>query len=214
MAPRTKILHLEDNPADAELVQANLAHAGLPCRITIVTTREVFETALRNGGMDIILADYRGLTVNDMSAIRNRVRPVGAKFQVVKNRLLALALKEADLSLPDEWLGGPTVVGFCHDEVPPVAKVLVDMAKDFEVLQIKGGLLSGSALEAAEVKAIAGLPSREVLLAQVLGGINAPASQVVGVIASGIRQVLNVLQAYVDKLEEAGGGMEPAAEPA
>ena len=162
----------------------------------------------------IILADYRGLTVNDMSAIRSQIRPLGAKFQVVKNRLLALAQKEADLSLPDEWLGGPTVVGFCHDEVPPVAKVLVDMAKDFEVLQIKGGLLSGSALEAAEVKAIAGLPSREVLLAQVLGGINAPASQVVGVIASGIRQVLNVLQAYVDKLEEAGGGMEPAAEPA
>jgi large subunit ribosomal protein L10 len=162
----------------------------------------------------IIFADYRGLSVNDMSDIRNQVRPMGAKFQVVKNRLLALALKETDLSLPDEWLSGPTVVGFCHDEVPPVAKVLVDRAKDLEVLQIKGGFLGGSILEAAEVKAIADLPPREVLLAQVLGGINAPASQMVGVVASGIRQVLNVLQAYVDKLEEAGGGMEPVAEPA
>jgi large subunit ribosomal protein L10 len=161
----------------------------------------------------IILADYRGLTVNSMSEIRNQIRPIGAKFQVVKNRLLALALKEADLSLPDEWLSGPTVISFCHDEVPPVAKVLVDAAKDLDVLQIKGGFLGDSILEAAEVTAIAGLPSREVLLAQVLGGINAPASQAVGVVASGIRQVLNVLQAYVDKLSEAGGGMEPAAEP-
>jgi large subunit ribosomal protein L10 len=162
----------------------------------------------------IILADYRGLTVNDMSEIRSQIRPIGAKFQVVKNRLLALALKEADFSLPDEWLSGPTVISFCHDEVPPVAKVLVDAAKDLDALQIKGGILSGSILGAAEVNAIADLPPREVLLAQVLGGINAPASQVVGVVASGIRQVLNVLQAYVDKLEEAGGGMEPAPEPA
>jgi large subunit ribosomal protein L10 len=162
----------------------------------------------------IILADYRGLSVNDMSEIRSQIRPVGAKFQVVKNRLLALALKEVDLSLPEEWLVGPTVVSFCHDEVPPVAKVLVDTAKDLEVLKIKGGVLDRSVIEAAEVKAIAGLPSRNVLLAQVLGGINAPAGQVVGVVASGIRQVLNVLQAYVEQLEEAGGGMEPAAEPA
>jgi large subunit ribosomal protein L10 len=64
------------------------------------------------------------------------------------------------------------------------------------------------------VNTIADLPSREVLLAQVLGTINAPASQVAGVVASGIRQVLNVLQAYVDKLQESGGGLEQAAEPA
>jgi large subunit ribosomal protein L10 len=162
----------------------------------------------------IILADYRGLSVNDISQVRSAMRPIGGKFQVVKNRLMALALKEVDLSLPDEWLAGPTAVSFCHDEVPPVAKALKDAAKDIEALEIKGGLLGKSMISAAEVSTIADLPSREVLLAQVLGTINAPAGQIAGVVASGVRQVLNVLQAYVDKLQESGGGLEQAAEPA
>lgn len=162
----------------------------------------------------LILADYRGLSVNDVSEIRKTMRPIGSKFQVVKNRLLALALKEVDLSLPDEWLTGPTAVSFCYDEVPPVAKVLADAAKDFETLQIKGGVLGTSVVAADKVYAIADLPSREVLLAQLLGTINAPATQLVGVLASGVRQVLNVLQAYADKLEEPGGGLEQAVEPA
>jgi large subunit ribosomal protein L10 len=166
----------------------------------------------------IILADYRGLSVNNMSTIRSAVRPIGGKFQVVKNRLLELALRETDASLPEEWLTGPIVVSFCHDEVPPVAKALTDAAKDLEALHIKGGLMGTSVISAEQVRAIAELPSREVLLAQVLGTINAPARQVAGVVAGGIRQVLNVLQAYVDKLEEAGGAVgtapEQAAEPA
>lgn len=162
----------------------------------------------------LILADYRGLSVNDVSEIRKTMRPIGSKFQVVKNRLLILALKEVDLSLPAEWLIGPTAVSFCYDEVPPVAKVLTDAAKDFEALQIKGGVLGTSVVGADQVRAIADLPSREVLLAQVLGAINAPAAQVAGVVTSGVRQVLNVLQAYVDKLQESGGGLEQASEPA
>ena len=70
----------------------------------------------------VILTDYRGLTVGDMQNIRKAIRPTGGNFHVVKNRLLALALKEVGLSLPEEWLVGPTAIGFCHDEVPPVAK--------------------------------------------------------------------------------------------
>ena len=161
-----------------------------------------------------ILADYRGLSVNDVGQIRKAMRPIGGRFQVVKNRLLALALKEVDLSLPDEWLIGPTAVSFCYEEVPPVAKALTDATKDFETLQIKGGVLGTLVVAADQVRAIADLPSREALLAQVLGTINAPATQVAGVVASGVRQVLNVLQAYVDKLQESGGGLEQAAEPA
>lgn len=149
----------------------------------------------------IILADYRGLSVGDMSNIRHAIRPGGGKFQVVKNRLLALALKEVGMSLPEEWLVGPTAIGFCHDEVPPVAKALMDAAKNLETLRIKGGLVEASVMTAEQVRALADLPPREVLLAQVLGTINVPASRVAGVVASGMRQVLNVLQAYVDKLQ-------------
>jgi large subunit ribosomal protein L10 len=168
------------------------------------------------GSQGIILVDYRGLTVSEMEEIRNEMRPMASQFQVVKNRLLNLALKEKDMSLPDDWLTGPTAVSFCRDEVPPVAKALVEAGKETETLALKGGWMNESLLTAEQVKSIAELPSREVLLAQVLGAINGPSRQVAGVVASGVRQVLNVLQAYVDKLEEegAGGAVEAAAEPA
>lgn len=162
----------------------------------------------------LVLVDYRGLGVGDMSGVRKAMRPIKAKFQVVKNRLLALALKEVGMSVPQEWLLGPTAVGFCYEDVPPVAKVLVNTAKDLELLTIKGGLLGGSVVSADEVHAIAELPPREALLAQVLGAINAPASQVGGAVVSGIRQVLSVLQAYVDELRDMGSGAESGLERA
>jgi large subunit ribosomal protein L10 len=164
----------------------------------------------------IILVDYRGLSVHEMEKIRESMRPIAGEFQVVKNRLLALALKEHGMSLPDEWLTGPTAVSFCREEIPPVARALVEAGEETESLSLKGGWMSKSVLSAAQVKSIAELPSREVLLAQVLGSIHGPGRQVAGAIASGVRQVLNVLQAYVDKLEEGGAGaeMEVAAEPA
>ena len=162
----------------------------------------------------IILTNYLGLSVNDISSIRRAMRPLGAKFQIVKNRLLLLALEEAGISVPGEWLIGPTAIGFCYDQVPPVAKTLKIAAKETKILQIKGGVLDKAVIEAAQVRAIADLPSRETLLAQALGTINAPATQIAGAVAGGIRQVLNVLQAYVDKLEESGAGLGQAAEPA
>jgi len=161
----------------------------------------------------IILTDYRGLSVGDMQAIRTDMRPLDGRYQVVKNRLLQLALEEVGFSLPEEWLEGPTAVSFCRDEVPSVAKVLKEHAEELGLLEIKGGYLDGDVMSKEQVQSIAELPSREQLLAQVLGGINAPARQTAGVVASGIRQVVNVLQAYVDKLEESGGA-EVAAEAA
>ncbi|HET90099.1 MAG TPA: 50S ribosomal protein L10 [Chloroflexi bacterium] len=178
--------------------------------------REYTEQIEQSHGM--ILMDYRGLGVGQMGNIRHTVRPVGGKFQVVKNRLMKLALEEAGISLPEEWLVGPTAIGFCFDEVPPMAKVLSRVSKDVDALKFKGGLVGTSVITADQVHVIADLPSKEVLFSQVLGNINAPASQIVGVIASGIRQVLNVLQAHVDKLQEAGDAsaspLEQAAEPA
>lgn len=164
----------------------------------------------------IILADYRGMTVSDISGLRNSLRSVGCRFWVVKNRLLKLALKEMGLLLPEDWLVGPTVVGFCHDDVPKAARVLAEAIKGLEVLRIKGGLVGSVAISAEQVQAIANLPPLEVLFSQALGTINAPASRMVGVVAGGIRQVLNVLQAYVDKLEKSGAapGAEQAVMPA
>ncbi len=158
----------------------------------------------------VILVDYRGLSMNEMSAIREQMRPLNSRFQVIKNRLFLLALQELEQSLPNDWLIGPTAISFCYEELPPAAKVLTKSSKEMEHLQIKGGLIETDIVSTEQINAIASLPSREALLSQVLGTINAPASQVVGVVASGIRQVLNVLQAYVDKLEEAGEASTPA----
>ncbi len=149
----------------------------------------------------VILADYRGLRVAEMERLRGSLRGHEVVFQVVKNRLFRLALEQMNLQVPDEWLQGPTAVAFCRSEVPPAAKALNDFGKETERLVLKGGLLGSSALGAAEVQRLANLPPREILLAQLLGTINGPATRTAGVVASGIRQVLNVLQAYVDKLE-------------
>ena len=168
----------------------------------------------------IILADYSGLKVSEVEKLRRAATPVGGQMIVIKNRVFKLALEEIGTPLPDEYLTGPTMVGFCYEEIPSVAKILVDATKEHPALELKGGLIGGSALTADQAKAIADLPSKDILFGQVLGTINAPASQITGVIASGIRQILNVVQAYVDKLEETGGpaggpaGMEMAAEPA
>jgi large subunit ribosomal protein L10 len=162
----------------------------------------------------IILTEYRGLTMKQLERVRNTLRPLGGSAHVVKNRLLARAIQETGTPLPSEWLEGPVAVEFCHGDVPTIVKALLEVARDMEPLRVKGGVLGTAVLSADEVRALATLPSREVLLAQVLGTVHAPASRMAGVIASGIRQVLNVLQAYVDKLEEAGAKPAPEAAPA
>lgn len=160
-----------------------------------------------------IMADYTALTVAQMESMRHRVREVNGEAFVVKNTLLELVLKEQGLSVPDGLKAGATLVAFCHQTVAPVAKRFNEFAKETDEnrFRVKGGMIEGYALSAQEAVAMADMPSREVLLAQVLGTINAPASQLVGVVASGIRQVLNVLQAYVDKLEGAGSASAEAA---
>ncbi len=149
----------------------------------------------------LILTDYRGMRVAEIEELRRSLRGAQATYQVVKNRLLLLALQQMGLAMPQEWLEGPVAVAFCHGEVPAAAKVVQEFAKGREKFAVKGGVLGRTPITPAQIAALASLPPREVVLAQVLGAMNAPASQVVGVIASGIRQVLNVLQAYVDKLE-------------
>lgn len=156
----------------------------------------------------VILANYRGLRVTEMEQLRQSTREANSVIRVVKNRLVKQALEGSDLDMPAEWLEDPTVIAFCHGEMPAVAKALAELAKE-ERLSIKGALMGTSVLSSTEVHALASLPPREVLLAQVLGTVNAPATQTAGVIASGIRQVLNLLKAYVDTME--GGAAAPQA---
>jgi large subunit ribosomal protein L10 len=156
----------------------------------------------------VILTEYRGLKMPQLERVRNTLRPMDGVSAVVKNRLMAIALAEVGLVVPAGWLEGPTAVDFCHGDVAAVVKTLLDTAREMEPLRIKGGVVGTAVLNAQEMRVFASLPPRPVVLAQVLGTINAPATQVAGVVAGGIRQVMNVLQAYVDKLE---AGQAPAA---
>jgi large subunit ribosomal protein L10 len=151
----------------------------------------------------LVLVDYQGVRVAESEQLRRSLRENEATLQVVKNRMLKLALAQVGIELPQEWLDGPTAIAFCRGEVPTVAKVLGDFAQEVATFSIKGGLMETAVLSVEQIAVLANLPPRPVLLAQVLGAFNAPASQLVGAVAGGIRQVLNVLQAYVDKLESA-----------
>jgi len=163
--------------------------------------RQFAEMAARSSAL--IFTENQGLTVAEMTQVRRRVREAEGAYHVVKNTLLRLALAQAGLPIPDELLRGPTAVSFCLGEVPPVAKALVEATKELERLQIKGGILEGRVMDPEGIRALADLPTREVLMAQVLGGIQGPARQVAGVVAGGIRQILNLLQARIEQLETA-----------
>ena len=149
-----------------------------------------------------ILTDYRGLTMADISRLRRKLQETQSEYHVTKNRLVKLALTKAELPVPEDLLEGPTATGFCFEEVPAVAKVLVNFSKESKILVIKGGLLGSRIISADEVTALAALPPREILLAQVLGTIQGPASGISRAVAGSIRSVLYVLKARVEQLEQ------------
>ena len=155
----------------------------------------------------LILADYRGLTVAHMTDLRQRLREAGGVFQVVKNTLLKRAFDEVDLPFPEDAMDGPVAVGYCLQEVPPVAKVLVDFAKETNVLKVKGAVLGSTFLTPSGVQELADLPPREILLAQLLGSVQGPMSSLVSTINAPMRELVQVLQA---RSEQGGQEGEPA----
>jgi len=160
-----------------------------------------------------VMAEYNALSVPQMQDLRRQTRQAEGEMFVIKNTLFKLVLKERDLAVPEDLMTGPMVVAFCHKDVPSLVKLFRNAARDFEAdrLMVRGGLLEGRIFGQDEVLAVSNLPTREELLSMVLRTINAPATQTVGVVASGIRQVLNVVKAYADKLEEAGGASAETA---
>jgi large subunit ribosomal protein L10 len=151
----------------------------------------------------LILTDYRGLSVADISELRQRLREVDSVFQVVKNTLFTRALKETGLPIPSEHLQGTVGVGYCLGDAPPVAKALMDFAKEREFLRVRGAILSTSVLDADGVKIMADLPPREVVLAQLLGVVQGPMSSLVSTIQAPMRELVQVLRARSEQGQEA-----------
>lgn len=145
------------------------------------------------------LLDYKGLDVESINRLRKELRNVGAEFQVVKNRLLALAGKGTQTEVLEDKFVGPTAIAITYDEPVAPAKVLVDLEKEFKALEIKAGQMSGRVLDVDAIQRLAKLPGREELLAQVLSTMQAVPGSFVRVLNGMIVQLLNVLNAIEEK---------------
>ena len=154
----------------------------------------------------VVLTNYRGLNVEQLSQLRNRLREEKISFNVVKNTLMKLASKGTDLEKLNDYFEGPTAVAIAYGDPIPLAKILSDFQKTQPLLQIKAALVEGKVTPPEEVKALASMPPREVILAQVLRGIQMPGAQLAGVLNSVLQQVANVIQARVDQLAESESG--------
>jgi len=151
----------------------------------------------------VVLADYRGLTVAQVTQLRTQLREAGVEYRVLKNSLVRRAASEVGVEGLDSYLKGPTALAFSADPVAP-AKVLVEFAKanKLKTLKIKAGVLDGKVIGAEGVKALAELPSREVLLSMVLRGMQAPLAGMANVLQGPIRKMAYALE-EVRKLKEA-----------
>jgi large subunit ribosomal protein L10 len=159
----------------------------------------------------LILADYRGLSVGELDEVRTKLLEHGARFSVVKNTLTKRAAEEAGLETLTELLDGPTAIAFVGEgDMVAVAKTLNETARRTKILEIKGGILQGAPMEAAQVAELASLPSADVLKGQVLGAIVGPWNAIVGLFAAPLRDFVGLLDARVDQL---GGAEAAASEP-
>jgi large subunit ribosomal protein L10 len=155
---------------------------------------EQFRTA-----KSVILADYRGLTVEQDTELRRALRKESVDYKVIKNTLAKFAVKQCGFDDLEKYLEGPTSMA-AHTEDPVIpAKVLVEYSKKFNNLQVKAGIVEGRVLDANGINELAALPSREQLVASVLAGFNAPIASFVNVLNGNIRGLVVALKAIAEK---------------
>ena len=176
-----------------------------PAKATIVEDLQ----AKLNSSPFLFIADYTGLKVSQFAELRNRLWGAGARCHVVKNTFLRRAAKEA--GLPEiEGLKGQTAIIVGDKDVAAAAKILKNFTAEFKKPEVKSGVVDRLVVSSEQIKTIADLPSREVLLATLLGVLNAPASKLVRVLNEPASALARVLQAKVDQ----GGGLPAPAEAA
>jgi large subunit ribosomal protein L10 len=158
---------------------------------------------LVNRSQGLILIEYRGIDMKAMDPLRRKVRDASGELHVVRNTLAKKVLTDLGRPAPEDLFSQTTAVAFAFADPPAVAKALTAAAKDSEFVKVKGALLGQSVLTAQEVEALADLPPMPALRAQLLGLISTPASRLAGVVASGVRQVVNVVKAYSEKEQNA-----------
>ncbi|MCL4498740.1 MAG: 50S ribosomal protein L10 [Chloroflexi bacterium] len=141
----------------------------------------------------VVLTEYRGLNVEQISVLRRKLREQGVEYHVLKNTLVKIAIKDTGLEDLEAHLVGPTAIAFGFDDPVVAAKVLSDFARSVKALVLKAGVVEGKVVDGEGIQAIATLPSREVLIAKVLGGMQSPISGLVYVLNGPIQKLAMAL---------------------
>jgi large subunit ribosomal protein L10 len=157
-----------------------------------------------SNSVGVIFAEYRGLKVKQLQALRAQLRDKGGDIHVVKNTLFRIAAGDEAKNLPETLNSGPTAVAFIYKNEADCAKSLLDFALTNKALVVKGGLFKGRSLNGEEVVALSKLPPRDVLIAQVIGAIAAPLSTLVGTVEALYADPIRVIGAVADKVAEEG----------
>jgi large subunit ribosomal protein L10 len=150
-----------------------------------------------------LVADYRGLTVAEIGDLRKKLRETGAELIVAKNTLTLRAAKDSGRAALEPLLSGPTALAFAYDDAAKTAKAINEFNRGPKKLVVRGGMLGNSLLGTNVLDQVASLPTRDQVLAQVVGTVAAPLNGVVGVINAAITNVLYTLQARIDQLQPA-----------
>lgn len=146
-----------------------------------------------------VIADYRGLNVKEMQELRRNMREAGCQIKIYKNRLTKIALAELEMDSMDEYLDGPTAFALSDGDPVVVAKTVVDFGKEHEALEVKGGYIDEAIVDAATIKALAALPSREELIAKLMGSLQSPTSGLVRVLDGPVSAFARTLRAIADQ---------------
>jgi len=156
----------------------------------------------------VLVADYRGLTMPQIDALRTRLLESGARFSVVKNTLTRRAAEAAGSDALLALLEGPSAIAFIETEgdMLAAAKALADAARETRILVIKGGVMQGRTMTAPEVESLATLPPIDVLRGQVLGAIVAPLSSLIGLVSAPLQNLYGLLDARIEQLGGADAG--------
>ncbi len=152
-----------------------------------------------------VLTNYRGLTVAQDTKLRRKLRDAGVEYRVVKNTMTRIAAKEVGITGLETYLEGPTAIAISYTDPVAPAKVISDFIKEnkLQFLEVKAGIVEGKVIDAAGVKTLASLPPREVLIAQMLAGMQAPIAGLVNVLQGSIRNLVYVLDAVREQKESA-----------
>jgi len=159
---------------------------------TIVEIKDRFQRA-----GSVILVEYRGINVEDVTNLRRQFRAADVEYVVLKNTLVKRALGELNIDGLDSLLEGPSAFAFSYKDPVAPAKVIkdfIDKTKN-EHIKVKGGLVDGQVIDVKGVQALANLPPREVLIAQLMGSLNAPATNLVGVLSATLRSLVYAIDA-------------------